>query len=533
MHNKRYSSFSQASENSNSVGGDPDSYSFIPLVLDNSTADLGPAPLPNTSYNRPDLSRENSYEHYHHIHHQEQKNASRPVYDRQMSDSSSHYDPNRDRTPRPHIASLDRSSDLVIGNGTNNQHPSEFIVHELDGRETSRSEHSSKQATPLASREPSRSRQREQPPAEGVNNAESGENNARNHSESKSESFKLGEVPHDRKRSLKDENLSVTIPASSLPSNNAPASSVRDKSSNVFTPGSLPRSDSIRGKRPNPRSRRGESEPEVSRKPIAESPIRSTSSSDQLQHSHAASNPSADTSAESQDGQQSSSQESPKHPGIRLSTTTTVTNIQHETYPPSGSSSSSPNIREGSSHRTAPSLSSQLSMTESHADSPALPPLRSPVGGLVFDEELRRVFGGSSAYVAASTVTAAATPAPPSSSGRESIGRRLSNTVKHGRSLSEAARMSPKWQRPTSAGVASFTEISSPISPDGREDTHMLRQELRRSTQRIAELEAKLNVRFILVNQRSDADLVIEYAIREGFGEQYSGEADDCCSFGD
>lgn len=54
--------------------------------------------------------------------------------------------------------------------------------------------------------------------------------------------------------------------------------------------------------------------------------------------------------------------------------------------------------------------------------------------------------------------------------------------------------MSPKWSRPGSGGTTSIGEISSPISPDRKDDISVLKQELRRSTQRIAELEAKLNV---------------------------------------
>jgi hypothetical protein len=108
--------------------------------------------------------------------------------------------------------------------------------------------------------------------------------------------------------------------------------------------------------------------------------------------------------------------------------------------------------------------------------SPSLPPLtKSSLGGLGFDEEIKRVFGGGS---------------------NDSILRRVSNSVKHGRSLSEAARQSPKWPRSPGSGTygPQFGEITAPLSPDGREDVTSLKQELRRSTQRIAELEAKLNV---------------------------------------
>jgi hypothetical protein len=90
------------------------------------------------------------------------------------------------------------------------------------------------------------------------------------------------------------------------------------------------------------------------------------------------------------------------------------------------------------------------------------------LGGLGFDEEIKRVFGGGS---------------------NDSILRRVSNSVKHGRSLSEAARQSPKWPRSPGSG-----ETTAPMSPDGKDEVASLRLELRRSTRRIAELEAKLNV---------------------------------------
>jgi hypothetical protein len=72
--------------------------------------------------------------------------------------------------------------------------------------------------------------------------------------------------------------------------------------------------------------------------------------------------------------------------------------------------------------------------------------------------------------------------------------RRVSNAVhKHGRSLSERgsvnSRGHKKW--PTNGSI----EISSPTiaSPDSREDSSNLRSELRRTQQRVAELEAEKN----------------------------------------
>ncbi|TGZ77253.1 RhoGAP-domain-containing protein [Ascodesmis nigricans] len=484
---QRNSYQSQPSETSVEPGRDQqESYSFIPLVLDH-VSDHEPAPLPSTTYNRPGISREQSYEGSFNSYQRSTDSLpnSRPVYERKQSDSSSmsQYDPNRDRTPRPHIASLDKSNEAHSGLGI------DHLGYGLDSeyRDRYTSDAGSKHTTPMASREPSRSRQTEYARNEEHNGSSTVvEQRPSEKKDNKSEAFKLGDVPKERKRSH--------IPQPRSPPPPPPAQSTAARSDKVFTAGSLPRSDSIRGHRP-----RGKSPAVVPRKPIMESDtsFTSTSSSERSQSSHTLSSSSGSTTVDSQEsnGVTKDSQQT----GIQLSSTTTVSNIHHETHPPSNRSS--PKLpRDAPPHRPTASQSSNLSISETMSQSsPALPPLRSPVGGLIFDEELRRVFGGSTPIVPpimTPTATPTATPVapvPPSSSGKESIGRRLSNTVKHGRSLSEAARMSPKWSRPGSSGVAPQGEISSPITPDSKEDVAVLKQELRRSTQRIAELEAKLN----------------------------------------
>ncbi|KAI9805062.1 MAG: hypothetical protein M1825_000896 [Sarcosagium campestre] len=83
-----------------------------------------------------------------------------------------------------------------------------------------------------------------------------------------------------------------------------------------------------------------------------------------------------------------------------------------------------------------------------------------------------------------------------------SIMRRVSNAVRHGRSFSDMetrARSSGKWSRSPATNGASGSpyapEISSPtsVSPEAREENLALKHELRRSAQKIAELEARVN----------------------------------------
>ena len=122
--------------------------------------------------------------------------------------------------------------------------------------------------------------------------------------------------------------------------------------------------------------------------------------------------------------------------------------------------------KDASSPPPRPSTVQDSGFSPSHSSesemSPSIPPLNKvPMAGLGFEDEIKRVFDGGFS---------------------DPVLRRVSDTVKHGRSLSEAARL------PYSPGSGLQYEETT-LSSDA------LKQELRRSTQRIVELEAKLNVR--------------------------------------
>jgi hypothetical protein len=121
--------------------------------------------------------------------------------------------------------------------------------------------------------------------------------------------------------------------------------------------------------------------------------------------------------------------------------------------------------------------------------SPKLP--RWSAGGdFTMDEDMARILGGTD-------------------ESSQSILRRVSNAVRHGRnssdqsarghsrSMSEStkATMSPRWQKTSIAEGGQPPEISSPISiasPAPGSDQAVLRRQLRNSEQRVAELERQL-----------------------------------------
>jgi hypothetical protein len=233
--------------------------------------------------------------------------------------------------------------------------------------------------------------------------------------------FKLGEVPNERKRSvgtLRSPDIEESQDKGSLLSFGSDRTETAQKT--ISADSIPPRGDSFRS--PQPRT---DSSTSAKGKSV-ESQNTSVYSPGRSRHAHGASSSSAVTSESSETRRPSTAQDGAFSP-------------------------------------------SQLDHSEL---SPSLPPLTRTLGGLGFDEEIKRVFGGGS---------------------NDSILRRVSNSVKHGRSLSEAARQSPKWPRSPSSGPP-FGETTAPLSPDGKEDVASLRLELRRSTRRIAELEAKLNV---------------------------------------
>lgn len=369
--------------------GDGTSGGFIPLVFDDSLGLAPAAPLPSTSYNRSGG-----------LHHDKTETVPRNPL------STPQYESERERSSRPHIATQDRSYDLQVGldiprhSRESEQHPENPGTRGDSSQRKQDSESLHPQEADIA-------------PANGT----------RGEPEKLSNSFKLGEVPSERKRSVG----APRSPDAEESRDHGSSSSRRiETPQKSISPDSLPpRGDSFRP--PQPRTDVSTAAKGVS----SDSSNALVSSPSRSRHAHAASGPSTF--------------------GPESTETRRPLTAQDSGFSPSQSESNNSEI------------------------SPSLPPLaKTSLGGLGFDEEIKRVFGGGS---------------------NDSILRRVSNSVKHGRSLSEATRQSPKW--PRSPGSATYTpqfgEITAPLSPDGREDVASLKLELRRSTQRIAELEAKLN----------------------------------------
>lgn len=316
----------------------------------------------------------------------------------------------------------------------------------------------------------------------------------------KRENFKLGEVPRERKKSGSFKNLSMDDGQQEISISFSPLD--LDMSPTVLQPEIPPRGDSYKPPVTSPAS--------VHKKSF-ESPINSTSSSGRSQRSHgtSGSNASAITAAESPEVLVPGSQEvsDPRPQGIKINTKTTVTNISYQQEsPPAASSTSQPHppttfvSKPASYPRPSTAHATTRNLSPSHAESlhllsnydlssSILPhPFKSPVSELSMEEDIARVFGGGD----------------PSAS----LLRKVSNAVRHGRSYSDLATRtgsSPKWPRSPSVGHPGYipafsTDFSSPsLSLEGRDENIVLKQELRRSMQKVAELEAKLSVcRFIV-----------------------------------
>jgi hypothetical protein len=428
---KRHSQMSQISQGSTEITKDPndqEAYSFIPLVLDHST-DPSPAPILSTAHSRFEISRQNSNNSQSRY---QERTSSRPPFERQLSNASSYHDA-RDtekELPKSISETSDPSDEMQNGVGTG-------------GGLT--------EQTADASGEKNGSERKASPALQKVNDQAKSINNFR------AEGFKLGEVPRERRKPI----------AGLKPSDGGQESQASSPTDSIHTPtplvpfnsNSAPlRQESFR----HPPSRT-DSPASINSSPNRKalgSPIHSISSS-RSQHSHdtsRGSNSSAITAAES--------------PQIfSTPNKTSYASVSHHGSPVSGHGNqtlSKPVLPRRPSSATEGNWSPPPSGSVRSEISPALPsPFKSPLGGLGFDEDLKRVFGGGEAVI-----------------------RRVSNSIKHGRSLSEVTRQSPKIPKPSP-----YAEITSPIPLDGsREDTVTLKQELRRSTQRIAELEAKLNV---------------------------------------
>ncbi|KAH0551592.1 hypothetical protein GP486_007190, partial [Trichoglossum hirsutum] len=144
-----------------------------------------------------------------------------------------------------------------------------------------------------------------------------------------------------------------------------------------------------------------------------------------------------------------------------------------------------PSTVQNAHQQSSPTSSTQHSESphNSEAAAAAALPHYSTGGDLGMDDELARILGGSNAE--------ATSP---------SLIRRISS-IKHGRSFSDMTTRtgtSPRWSKSTANGgtpVYGGHEISSPTSttPDAKEENTVLKHQLRRSAQKIAELEARID----------------------------------------
>jgi Rho-type GTPase-activating protein 1/2 len=132
-----------------------------------------------------------------------------------------------------------------------------------------------------------------------------------------------------------------------------------------------------------------------------------------------------------------------------------------------------------SRHETSSTSQSDTLKTGERPITPGLP--RCSAGGeFSMEEDMARILGGEE------------------SQGHESFLRRVSNSVRHGRSFSDKGLRSsrePKWPRsPTANMSVTGQEISSPItaSPEHRDELAWVKNELRRERQRTIERDQRI-----------------------------------------
>ncbi|KAJ5482078.1 Rho GTPase activation protein [Penicillium sp. IBT 31633x] len=148
--------------------------------------------------------------------------------------------------------------------------------------------------------------------------------------------------------------------------------------------------------------------------------------------------------------------------------------------PASSQYGDSPMLRSDTYEQPTQPTPLNTSLLESHqyegAGSSSL--LRYNSGGdFSMDEELSRIIGGDDTV----------------GQNNESFLRRVSNSVRHGRSFSEkSVRISKDLKNPRSPSTRSIagTDVGSPISGSHSEEVAWLRNELRKERQRVAELES-------------------------------------------
>lgn len=481
----RHSHISHASDVSDAfqmlAGGDPNEpYSFIPLVLDPS-----PGPLPSQSYRRDPSPND--------FRNDERAPPPSRSFTAPPVELPAELPPRSEAAPRNHIAYQEKTTRQNSYGSQTSGKPSadrERVYNAAASSSAFQSQRSTKaQSIGLPS---------------GFFELDSGSPLATTPTpkEEKKEPFKLGEVPRNRKAGSKattptDETVSSPTTPSASSGYGAFSSAATDSS--APTPVFPPRGDSTK---PPPRieTTRALESPEYSGSTT--DPSRTTSrsnssgtSADYIENSIRKEN--SDSTLRTGSLDSGMAQHPPRtsstaaaagaraSPSRELAAPRTNPNAakRHSMILPPAPKPPGPPGNAARSPGGGHSQSASLSVIPPVGSPVLQDPLKSPIGGLSMEEDFAKIFGEDNQSA--------------------QLFRRVSNAVRHGRSYSDLAgriTTSPVWPRsPSTRGgrrrVDSYGEITSPIvTAESKEENAMLKNELRLSSQRIAELESRLNV---------------------------------------
>lgn len=462
--NNRHSAISQASDIN---GGDGDGF-FIPLALD-----PGPAATPTPRSTKENKAPEKDYFTISKPNGQAQNQT-------QKSDSAA---------STPHIAFQERGRQP---SAEETAQIKDSILRAASGGKTA-----SAKGSPAIGSDDSRIKQDKTPP---TSNGKPQQSN---------EKFRLGEAPKGKKRSDSQSDLSdngvtrngVSTGAQSLltaEKSGTPRSSQESRLRDDTD--SRPSTDSYSSGRPPARMDSGGTSRSIPRKELAPGPVKNTIVSSS---SGADTSPSSESSSDTPGGT----------PTVNGKVISAHHSLQSSTKQDISPPSRAPNRPAGPQHKLTDSYmaprippappGSSLHVAKDSSDSsnggPVSPLPRWSAGGdFTMDEDMARILGGTD-------------------ESSQSILRRVSNAVRHGRNASETSTQirqpghgrsvsetttrttaSPRWPKTPIAedSIVAAREISSPISitsPVSGDDPALLRRQLRNSEQRVAELERQFS----------------------------------------
>ena len=420
---------------------EPDPYAFIPLVLDSST----PAPLQNTSY-RADSAGDNHTSKKERI--EISKGYSVSSEGPSELDSGVHENLGRKPVPTitqppPHIAYQEKGRQASL--------PTERLENQSKPAEK-KAPTTSADASPYPSRTSSRTAHAAHGEAGNANTASKLTTVDTLNSENKQrwDTFKLGEVPNDRKKTL-------TSPTSGTSSDEISISF----SSMSFSP------------------TRAATAPPT--KTTQQEVAKHTSARDELSPQQPLENK---TMEPSKTGTQYPTTYTHSASGSNSSGNTT---IDLSELPPTIHRKEVPQRVPVPSSRTAQAdsqkMNHKLDNLSLGQDSNILLSLRTPGGDFSMDEDIARMLGAEG-------------------SNSPSLLRKVSNAVRHGRSFSDLAGrtgLSPKWPRSPNQGHSrtfSGHVITRPTvnSDTTKDEIAALKADLKRATMKNAELELRLSV---------------------------------------